>query len=164
MPKAIVIGDVQPEYAVTVARVSSHENGNRDAALLLTCFVTGMTVTEICRLCVSDYLTELGSVLFDSRVRAEIAYNYRSRPLFWTSKKLINAIDMHFSERFVRGHGVSTRVMAYSGLNPDSPLFVSGRTGEGLKISVQMRDGKNVLQRESVDPALYPLVCNGWDR
>lgn len=142
MPKAIVIEDEQLEHAVRVAKVSSPENGGRDAALLLTCFGTGMTVTEICRLRVSDYLTESGTVLIDSLVRAEIAYNHRSRPLCWTSKKLTNAIDAHLAERLARGHGVSTRVMAFRGLDPDSPLFVSGRTGEGLKISAQMRDGK----------------------
>lgn len=142
MPKAIVIEDEQLEHAVRVAKVSSPENGGRDAALLLTCFGTGMTVTEMCRLRVSDYLTESGTVLIDSLVRAEIAYNHRSRPLCWTSKKLTNAIDAHLAERLARGHGVSTRVMAFRGLDPGSPLFVSGRTGEGLKISVQKRDGK----------------------
>lgn len=131
MPKAIVIEDEHLEHAVRVAKVSSPENGGRDAALLLTCFGTGMTVTEICRLRVSDYLTESGTVLIDSLVRAEIAYNHRSRPLCWTSKKLTNAIDAHLAERLARGHGVSTRVMAFRGLDPDSPLFVSGRTGEG---------------------------------
>jgi hypothetical protein len=75
-------------------------------------------------------------------VKVETAYNDRSRPLCWTSKKLTNAIDMHLSERLVRGHGVSTRAVAFRGLDPDSPLFVSGRTGEGLKISSQVRDGK----------------------
>ena len=142
MPKAIVIEDEQLEHAVKVARVSSPENGNRDAALLLTCFGTGMTVTEICRLRVSDYLTESGTVLVDSQVRAEIAYNHRPRPLCWTNKKLTNAIDAHLAERLVRGHGVSTRKTAFRGLDPDSPLFVSGRTGEGLKISSQNRSGK----------------------
>ncbi|KPZ24125.1 tyrosine-type recombinase/integrase [Pseudomonas syringae group genomosp. 3] len=142
MPKAIVVEDEQLEHAVRVAKVSSSENGIRDAALLLTCFGTGMTVTEICRLRVSDYLTEAGSVLTDSQVRAEIAYNHRSRPLCWTSKKLINAIDAHLSERAKRGHGVSTRIKAYRGLDPESALFVSGRTGEGLKISAKVREGK----------------------
>ncbi len=78
MPKAIVIEDNQLEHAVRVANVSSPENGIRDVALLLTCFGTGMTVTEICRLRVNDYLAESGAVLIDSEVRAEIAYNHRS--------------------------------------------------------------------------------------
>jgi len=56
MPKAIVVEDDQLEHAVKVAKVSSAENGVRDAALLLACFGTGMTVTELCLLRVSDYL------------------------------------------------------------------------------------------------------------
>lgn len=142
MPKAIVIEDQQLEHAVKVAKISSSENGLRDAALLLTCFGTGMTVTEICRLRVRDYLTESGAVLIDSQVRAEIAYNQRTRPLCWTNKKLTNAIDQHLMQRLDRGHGVSTRGKAYRGLDPESPLFVSGRTGEGLKISAKSRNGK----------------------
>lgn len=142
MPKAIVIEDQQLEHAVKVARVSSPENGTRDAALLLTCFGTGMTVTEICRLRVSDYLNEAGGIRVDSMVRAEIAYNHRERPVCWVNKKLTNAIDAHLAERLMRGHRVSTRRLAYRGLDPESPLFVSGRTGDGLKISAKQRDGK----------------------
>lgn len=142
MPKAIVVEDDQLEHAVRVARVSSRENGTRDAALLLTCFGTGMTVTEISRLKVSDYLDESGQVLRDSRVRPEVAYNHKARPLCWTNKKLTNAVDAHLAERVERGHGVSTRKAAYRGLDPESPLFVSGRTGQGLKISEKRRDGK----------------------
>ncbi len=56
MPKAIVVEDDQLEHAVKVAKVSSAENGVRDAALLLACFGTGMTVTELCLLRVSDYM------------------------------------------------------------------------------------------------------------
>lgn len=97
---------------------------------------------ETCRLRVSDYLTKSGSVLIESQVCAEIAYNHRSRPLCWTSKKLTNAIDAHLAERLAGGHDVSTRVMPFRGLDPDSPLFVSGRIGEEWKICTQKRDGK----------------------
>ena len=48
--------DGQLEHAVKVARISSTENGLRDSALLLACFGTGMTVTELSRLRVHDYL------------------------------------------------------------------------------------------------------------
>ncbi len=75
-------------------------------------------------------------------MRAEIAYNHKPRPLCWTNKKLTNAIDAHLAERLERGHGVSSRKAAYRGLDPASPLFVSGRTGEGLKLSAKQRDGK----------------------
>ncbi|WP_136474564.1 tyrosine-type recombinase/integrase [Pseudomonas sp. DG56-2] len=137
MPKAVVIEGHQLEHAVKIARVSSPENGNRDAALLPTCFGTGMTVTEICRLRVSDYVSESGEVLIDSQVRVEPAYKHRARSLCWTNKKLTNAIDAPMVERLDRGHGVSARRIAYR-----ASLFVSGRTGDGLKISATQRDGK----------------------
>jgi len=99
MPKAIVVEDDQLEHAVKVAKISSPENGIRDAALLLACFGTGMTVTEICRLRVSDYLAEDGATLRDSFVRSEVAYNHHQRPLCWTNAveleagKIIGAAD-----------------------------------------------------------------------
>lgn len=55
---------------------------------------------------------------------------------------MTNAIDAHLVERLERGHGVSSRKAAYRGLDPASPLFVSGRTGEGLKLSTKHREGK----------------------
>lgn len=142
MPKAIVIEDEQLEYTVRVAKVSSPENGVRDAALLLNCFGTGMTVTEICRLRVSNYLSESGAVLIGSQVRAEIAYNHRSGPLCRISKKPTSPINVHLAECLARGHGVSIRLMAFWSLDPDWPFFLSGRNGEGLKISAQCQDGK----------------------
>lgn len=141
MPKSIVIEDAQLDNAVKIARSISPENGNRDAAMLLSCFGTGLTVTEIARMQVNDYLTESGSILSESQVRAQIAYNGRSRPLFWNHRKVVTAIDTHLAERLLRGHGISGR-SCFRGLDPASPLFVSGRTGEGLKISAQTRDGK----------------------
>lgn len=141
MTKSIVIEESQLDNAVKIARSMSPENGNRDAAMLLSCFGTGLTVTEIARMQVTDYLAESGSALLESHVRAQIAYNGRCRPLFWTNKKVFSAIDMHLAERLLRGHGVSG-LPSFRGLDPASPLFVSGRTGEGLKISAQMRDGK----------------------
>lgn len=91
---------------------------------------------------VSDYLTESGTVKIDFQVRAEIAYNHRSSTVVLDQQKPTNAIETHFAERLVRSHGISTMAMALRGLDADSLLFVSGRTGEGLKISAQYRDGE----------------------
>lgn len=67
MSKAIVVKDNQLEHAVRVAKMSSRDNGTRDVALLLTCFGISMTVTEISRLNVSNYLCAAGQVLQDSQ-------------------------------------------------------------------------------------------------
>lgn len=157
MPKAIVVEDAQLEHAVKVARVSSKENGTRDAALLLCCFGTGLKTTELAMLRVSDYLLATGQVKEESTVRAEIAFNGRVRPLHWVNKKLVNAIDAHLSERLERGLGVTNRIAAYRGLDPDSGLFVSGRTGEALKVSRQIKAGKTYYSAEQVSSLIIRL-------
>ncbi|MBO2656115.1 hypothetical protein I6M49_21980 [Shewanella algae] len=60
MPKAIVVEDPQLAHAVKVARVSSAENGTRDAALLLCLFGTGLKPGEVAGLQVADYLNADG--------------------------------------------------------------------------------------------------------
>jgi len=141
MPKAIVVEDAQLEHAVKVAKVSSAENGSRDAALLLICFGTGLKPVEITQLLVRDYMGADGKPLADSQLRPEIAFNGRQRPLAWVNRKLVNAIDAHLDERLHRGLGVTNRPAAYRGLDPESALLVSGRSGKGLKLTRVERDG-----------------------
>lgn len=157
MPKAIVVEDLQLDHAVKVALVSSKENGKRDAALLLCCFGTGLKPTELAMLKVSDYLLATGDVKTETIVRPEIAFNGRSRPLHWVNKKLIGAIEAHLSERIERGLGVTNRPSAYRGLDPDSGLFVSGRTGESLKVSKQIKAGKTYYSAEQVSALIIKL-------
>ena len=142
MPKAIVVEDPQLAHAVAVAKASSPENGLRDAALLLCCFGTGMKPAELAQLRVSDYLSPGGEPLAETVVRPEIAFNGRARPLCWVNKKLITAIDEHLADRLKRGHGITGRLTAYRGLDPQSGLFVSGRTGQPLKLTRIERDGR----------------------
>lgn len=141
MSKAIVVEDAQLEHAVKVAKVSSAENGSRDAALLLICFGTGLKPVEITQLLVRDYMGADGKPLADSQLRHEIAFNGRQRPLAWVNRKLVNAIDAHLDERLQRGLGVTNRPAAYRGLDPESALLVSGRSGKGLKLTRVERDG-----------------------
>lgn len=159
MPKAIVVEDPQLDHAFKVALVSSTENGTRDAAILLCCFGTGLKPTEISMLKISDYLLATGEIKAESVVRPEIAFNGRSRPLCWVNNKLINAIDAHLSERAKRGHGVTSRPAAYRGLDPDSGLFVSGRTGEPLKVSKQIKSGKVYYTAEQVSALIIKLFA-----
>ena len=141
IPKAIVVEDAQLEHAVKVAKVSSIENGSRDAALLLICFGTGLKPVEITQLLVRAYMGADGKPLADSQLRPEIAFNGRTRPLAWVNRKLVSAIDAHLDERLQRGLGVTNRPAVYRGLDPDSALLVSGRSGKGLKLTRVERDG-----------------------
>ena len=105
----------------------------------------------------SDYLLATGQVKEESIVRPEIAFNGRQRPLHWVNKKLVNAIDAHLSERVERSLGVTNRPAAYRGLDPDSGLFVSGRTGEALKVSKQVKGGKVYYSAEQVSALIIKL-------
>ncbi len=112
MAKAIVVEDAQLVHAVAVARVTSKENGSRDAALLLCFFGTGMKPTELSQLLVSDYLSPGGETLAETVVRAEIAFNGRPRPLCWVNQKLIKAVDKHLADRIRLGYGITGKVTA----------------------------------------------------
>lgn len=88
-----------------MAKAKSRENGTRNATLLRTCFGTGLTVTEIALLKVSDYLAENGQILRETQVRPEIALKHKPRPLYWTNNRPTDAIDAHLAELLERGHG-----------------------------------------------------------
>lgn len=81
-------------------------------------------IKRVKQLLVRDYLTEAGFSLEKSQWRAEIAYNQRSRPLFWVNAKVVAAIDAYLDARLQRGHGTTTRTAAFRGLDPDSPLIL----------------------------------------
>lgn len=157
MAKAVVVEDRELAHAVNVARASSTENGSRDAAILLCCFGTGLKPTEIAQLLVRDYLNTDGSPKAETAVRPEIAFNGRARPLCWVNKRLLAAIDDHLQERLKRGHGVTAYPAAYRGLDPDSGLFVSGRTGEPLRLSRQIKGGKVYHAAEQVSALITRL-------
>ncbi|WP_217492764.1 hypothetical protein [Aeromonas caviae] len=46
------------------------------------------------------------------------------------------------ADRLQRGHGITGRLTAYRGLDPHSGLFISGRTGQPLKLTRIERDGR----------------------
>lgn len=159
MPKAIVVEDPQLTHVVAVAKASSPENGLRDAALLLCCFGTGMKPAELAQLLVSDYLSPGGNPLVETVVRPEIAFNGRARPLFWVNKKLITTIDEHLADRLKRGHGITGRLTAYRGLDPQSGLFVSGRTGQPLKLTRIERDGRVSYRADQITALIAHLFA-----
>ncbi|MNR00431.1 hypothetical protein D3C85_1162020 [compost metagenome] len=101
-----------------------------------------MKPAELAQLRVSDYLSPVGDPLTETVVRPEMAFNGRARPLCWVNKKLITAIDEHLADRLKRGHGITGRLTAYRGLDPQSGLFVSGCTSQLLKLTRIERDGR----------------------
>jgi hypothetical protein len=62
-------------------------------------------------------------LLEKSWIAAEVAYNGKERPLWWSNTKVVNAIDKYLAYRVESGHGIATRKAAYRGLDPESPYF-----------------------------------------
>lgn len=120
----------------------------RDVALLFVLYGTALSTTELARLTVSDYLRPDGSVKVESAVRCDVAHNGEQRPLYWSNKRVVNALDKYLSWRLERKHGVTTRKGAYRGMNPDSALFLTD-------------DGKPyALTSKTLSSGLLSYSCN----
>lgn len=127
MAKAPFLDNIQLKHLFKVTAIST-ESPVRNAALLYTIYGTGMMLTEVARLPLSDYLNANGTIREKSQVSPEISYNGKARPLYWSNAKVTGAIDSYLEYRREHKHGITTRKAAYRGLDPDSALF---RTNEG---------------------------------
>lgn len=124
MAKASVIELHQVRHALKVAAVTG-QTPQRDVALLAVLYSTGVTPNEAAKLIVSDYLGADGSARGDSTLRPEIAFNGKARPLVWANAKAREALDDYLRYRREARHGVSTAPVAFKGLDPSSPLFLT---------------------------------------
>lgn len=127
MAKAPFVEDARLKHLLKVAAISG-ESLERNVALLYTIYGTGMMLTELATLPVSRYLKANSTLLEKSCIPAEIAYNGKERPLWWSNVKVVAAIDKYLEYRVQHKHGVTTRHAAYKSLDPESPIFL---TGEG---------------------------------
>lgn len=139
MAKAVIVEDHQFEHAVKVARITGR-NRARDVALLHVLFGTALKPTELALLRIDDYLQENGAVRQEWKIREEIAYNQRERPLFWVNRKLVASVDAYLEFRIKTGLGVQMR-NSYRGLQPDSALFL-GESGGSLAMTKRKSDGR----------------------
>lgn len=133
--KKRVVTDIELEHVVQMVLMSKDENRACHAALLLSCFGTGMKPSEMAKLVVSDYLSENGLIRTPSQVRAEIAFNGCGRPIYWINRlsnishTLLVVMDSYLATRVGSGLGRNIGV-PFRGLDPSAPLFVSLPTSE----------------------------------
>ncbi len=125
MAKTPFIEDVRLKYLLKVSAIAG-ESRERNVALLMVIYGTGMMLTEVARLPVSAYLKGDGLLLEKSGIAAAVAYNGKERPLWWSNAKVVNAIDNYLVYRVASGQGITIRKAAYRGLDPESPLFLTG--------------------------------------
>lgn len=121
----------------------------RDKALLLVLYGTGMTATELATLPVRAYLTPAGAIKANSMIPIEIAFNGKTRHLKWANKRVADALDQYLALRLQLGQGVTNKKAAYRGLEPDSPIFLTGQ-GEPFGLN----------KKKSEKTGLISYTCN----
>jgi len=122
--KPPVIEDKQIEHLLKATAAYSRVP-LRDTALLLTLYGTALSVTELATLTVGDYLDAKGNVRVTSAVRVDVAHNGEERPLYWSNKRVVAALDAYLAWRVEHKHGVTVKKGAYRGLDPESALFLT---------------------------------------
>lgn len=105
----------------------------RDIALFYMLFATGARPLEIARIEVRDYLHSDGSVRRESELRAEATITGKSRPLFFASSKLDDALGAYLRVRLESRQGLGP-TSSFRGLDPESRLFLTA-TGSGFQIT-----------------------------
>ncbi len=126
-----ILTDEQIETGAHRIRVRSSQP-LEDLALYYMLFATGARPLEIARLEVRDYLESNGDVRCVSVVREEVAINARSRPLYFRSVRLDNALEPYLAAR-VRSKAELENVGHFRGLNPRSRLFLSA-SSQGFEV------------------------------
>ena len=104
MAKPPVIEDKQIEHLIK-ATIAYSRVPVRDTALLLVLYGTALSVTELATITVGDYLAEGGSVRVTSSVRPSVAHNGEARPLYWSNKRIVAAIDAYLAWRVLHRQG-----------------------------------------------------------
>lgn len=124
MAKPPVIEDKQFEHMLKATAAYSR-TPERDAALLMVLYGTALATTELAKITVADYLEPIGTVKVTSSVRVDVAHNGEERPLYWSNKRVVLALDKYLEWRLSTKQGVTVKTGAYRGLDPDSSIFLT---------------------------------------
>ena len=105
----------------------------RDMALVHIALASGAKPIEIAQLRISDYLNWDGSVRMNSKMRVEISFNLRARPLYFKHPSLIRTIDAYLAERIESRNQCLASSMPCRGFDPKDPLFLDD-SGNGFQV------------------------------
>ncbi len=140
------------EIAQGALRIKGRSNRTwHDLALYYLPFATGLRPLEIARLEIRDYLDPDGSIRRQSVLRPEAAINGKSRPLYFSSSRLNEALSAYLNERVQAGHGLGKHD-TYRTLAPESRIFLAPN-GEPYRIT----PNGALDQRRSVCRALLEI-------
>ncbi len=124
MAKPLVVEQKEFEHMLKATSAVSRAP-ERDKALLLVLYGTALSTSELAAITIADYLAPKGDVKVNSAVREVVSHNGETRPLYWSNKRVVAALDAYLAHRLKAGHGVTVKKGAYRGLDPDSPIFLT---------------------------------------
>jgi integrase len=112
------------EILAAAKRVRTYSSTpERDAAMFLLLFATGLRPLEVARLVVGDYLQADGRVRRNSELRAEASIGGLARPLYFASSRLDDVLLPYLQQR--AGDQSAQRSAEYLGLDPAQSLFLA---------------------------------------
>ena len=159
MAKPQIVEASDFDHLLKITRATTGQYALRNVALLCTLFGTAMKPSDIAALRVDDYLDKKGEPLKDTKVRGEISFNGRVRPLMWVNRRLVNAVDAYLKERVEKHLGGPRGDAPYFGLDPASPLFLA-KDGEGFTLRMTTREnGKTYAACASITNLLNDLIA-----
>lgn len=139
----------------------------RDRALLLLLFGSGARSGELARLTVADYLAPDGTVRHCSSMPERACCNHQARPLYFTSVRLVAALDAHLRLRGAQSGGAR---MPYRGMDPGAPLIELSGADRAEALSEALRVIFGYLNRPGLNTRAarrrlaIKLYCQGVPR
>lgn len=135
--RAPTLNPSQLRHVLNVTQATSRHPLRDNLALLFTHY-TGLRVTELARLEIRDILWPSGKLRDETLLRSEITKNCKSRMIFITVPKLIEAINMYIEYRVKNKLGATLNTVEYRGLYPHSKILLTHK-GSGFELTKKTR-------------------------
>ncbi|RMV90781.1 hypothetical protein ALP02_200195 [Pseudomonas coronafaciens pv. garcae] len=126
----------QFKHLIRVASVTGR-NPERDVMLLWVTHTTGIRVTELAQLEISDVLYPSGTVRPEVYLSPSITKGCRARNIYLTHPKCLEALERWFEVRVAHGWGY-TGAEEYRGMRPSSKLVLSHK-GQAFELAFKHR-------------------------
>ncbi|MBU9690781.1 site-specific integrase [Burkholderia multivorans] len=119
-----VLSPCQIRHLLRVTEATSRHPA-RDAVILLLGMSVGMRITEVAQLTVADVMFRSGALRTEVSLRAAITKGCRQRAVYFSSRKLVDAIERYLAFRVTHELGTTLDKSRFRGLIPDLPLILS---------------------------------------
>ncbi|MBN3785510.1 site-specific integrase [Burkholderia sp. Ac-20353] len=143
--RAAVLSPGQIRHLLRVTEATSRHR-ERDAVILLLGLSVGMRITEVAQITVADVMFRSGVLRTEVSLRAAITKGCRRRAVYFSARKLVDAIERYLEFRVAHDLGTTLDRSHFRGLIPDLPLILS-RKGYPYALNRKMRiaaDGEQI--------------------